>query len=174
MNKADEKEQTTVTASQELKSSLEFTKTYTDHISQFLTRFLGSMPFLIASVHFFLLWIIWNIGLLFDSKPFDPFPFPILNTIVSLFAIILSVSVLINQNRQGKVDKVQRQVEFEVNVRAENEITKVLSMLHEIHTKLGIDNSLDEELKKMKENIDVKEIHKVLEEGEQAESENKV
>jgi uncharacterized membrane protein len=63
------------------------------------------------------------------------------------------------------MDKIQQQVEFEVNVRAEEEITKVLNMLHDIQIKLGIQNLHDKELEQMKEIIDIKEIHKNIEEG---------
>ena len=80
---------------------------------------------------------------------------------VSIFAIILSVSVLISQNRQGKLDKLRQQVEFEVNVRAETEITKILQMLHEMQKKMGID-SHDSELEQMKENIDLQQIHRQM------------
>jgi len=83
---------------------------------------------------------------------------------VSLFAIILPVSVLINQNRQGRIDKISHQVEFEVNVRAENEITKVLKMLHEIHQHLGLATKKDEELEQMREQIDIAQVHQKLNE----------
>ncbi len=148
---------------QQLQSSLDFTKTPTDHVAVFIAETLGSLGFLVSCTLLFIVWIGWNLHL-FNAEPFDPFPCPILEMIVSLFAIILSVSVLINQNRQGRIDKIRQQVEFEVNVRAENEITKILSMLHEIHQKLGLESQQDIELEKMKEQIDIKNIHRKLDE----------
>jgi uncharacterized membrane protein len=145
-----------------LKSALEFTKTPTDKFTIFTTSILGSMAFLLGSLAFFTVWIIYN---LFGPSPFDRFPFPALEMVVSLFAIILSVTVLINQNRQGHMDKTRQQVDFEVNVRAEHEITKVLSMLHEIHHKMGINSGDDDkELQEMKEITDVKQIHQTIDE----------
>ena len=146
----------------EIKSALEFNKTRIDHFAIFMTNGLGSIYFLLSCVIFFCIWIGWN---MLNPKSFDPSPFSILEMLVSLFAIILSVTVLINQNRQRKMDKIQQQVEFEVNVRAEEEITKVLNMLHDIQIKLGIQNLHDKELEQMKEIIDIKEIHKNIEEG---------
>ncbi|WP_461448668.1 DUF1003 domain-containing protein [Mucilaginibacter sp.] len=151
----------------ELKSALEFRHTRTDHFSGFTTNVLGSVGFLIGSIMFFVIWITWN---LFGAHPFDPFPFPILEMAVSLFAIVLSVTVLINQNRQSRMDKTRQQVEFEVNVRAENEITMMLKMLHEIHQKLGLKTESDKELEEMKEVTDVKQIHQTIDENQ---SENK-
>ncbi|MFI5158493.1 MAG: DUF1003 domain-containing protein [Sphingobacteriales bacterium] len=145
----------------QLKSSLEFTKTRIDKFAVFTTNVLGSMTFLLGSLAFFSAWIIYN---LIAPNPFDRFPFPVLEMVVSLFAIILSVTVLINQNRQGHMDKVRQQVEFEVNVRAENEITMMLNMLHEIHQKLGLKTEEDKELEEMKEIIDVKLIHQTIDE----------
>ena len=55
--------------------------------------------------------------------------------------------------------------EFEVNVRAETEITKMLEMLHDIQRKLGIYKN-DPELEKMKETIDLDELHKKIDESD--------
>ena len=147
----------------ELRSSLDIPKTRTDTISVVGIRVLGSVQFLVGSAIFFIVWICWNLNLM-GLKPFDPFPCPILELSVSIFAIILSVSVLINQNRQGHMDKIRQQVEFEVNVRAEEEITKVLNMLHTIQQKLGIDTTGDTQLEEMKEATSVQQIHKNIDE----------
>jgi uncharacterized membrane protein len=145
-----------------LKSSLDFAQTRIDHLAVWITDIFGSMTFLVGCILFFILWISWNLHFIFFLKPFDPFPFNILQMVVSIFAIILSVSVLINQNRQGRIEKIRQQVEFEVNVLAENEITKVLGMLHEIHQHLGLNSKEDKELERMKEVTDINQIHLTL------------
>ncbi len=162
--KTDNPDETERLAEQELKSSLNFTKSLTDQLAVFIIDILGSMWFLVCCILIFIVWITWNLNLLPWLKPFDPYPFPILELAVSLFAIVLSVSVLINQNRQGRIDKISHQVEFEVNVRAENEITKVLNMLHDIHLHLGLETKKDAELEEMKEQTDIKLIHQALDE----------
>src|ERR1700743_1212610 len=149
-------------SSTEIKSTLDFNKTFADRFGTAIAAGFGSITFLIGCILSFVIWALWNIGLIPGLRPFDPFPFPILDMVVSLVAIMLSVSVLINQNRQGKIDKLQQQVEFEVNVRAEEEITKMLSMLHKIQQHLGIKNEDDAELEKMKETTDIHEIHKTI------------
>jgi uncharacterized membrane protein len=143
----------------QLQSSLNFTKTATDKLAVFITNIFGSMTFLFICIVFFALWICWNARLLPALQPFDPFPFSTLEMAVSIFAVILSVSVLINQNRQGRIEKIRQQVEFEVNVRAESEITKMLQMLHDLHQKMGIESHEDQELEKMKQQTDIHEIH---------------
>lgn len=143
---------------QEIRSHLPDKKTAPDRFAIFMTNIFGSLPFLCFCVLFVAVWITWNLGLLPGFHPFDVYPFPILELVVSVFAIILSVSVLISQNRLGRMEKIRQQVEFEVNIRAENEITKVLDMLHDIQKKMGIATS-DPELEEMKEPLDVKELH---------------
>lgn len=147
---------------QQLKSSLNFNKSKIDSLSVFIINILGSMFFLVICLFIFILWISWNLNFLPGLKPFDPFPFPILEMAVSLFAIVLSVSVLINQNRQGRIDKISHQVEFEVNVRAEKEITKILNMLHHMQQHLGLETTKDKELEEMKAPTDLNQIHQTL------------
>ncbi|TSJ40975.1 DUF1003 domain-containing protein [Mucilaginibacter corticis] len=144
----------------QLQSSLDIPKTSADKLAIFIANMFGSMIFLLICILLFTLWICWNTGLIPGLQPLDPFPFPALEMAVSIFAVILSVSVLINQNRQGRIEKIRQQVEFEVNVRAESEITKILRMLHEIHQKLGLNSAEDKELEKMKEQTD---LHKIRE-----------
>jgi len=153
-------------AAKELKSLLNFEKTWTDKVAVFIAGLFGSMAFLICCMLFFVIWICWNLNFLPVLKPFDPSPFPILQITVSIFAIILSISVLINQNRQGRIDKISQQVEFEVNVLAESEVTKMLNMLHELHQHLGLHTKEDRELEEMKEPTDISQIHQTLDDRE--------
>lgn len=148
-----------------LKSNLDINQSRSDRLAIFIANFFGSITFLCLCVLFFIFWITMNVGLVPGLKPVDPYPFPALEMSVSIFAVVLSVSVLTSQNRQGRMEKLRDQVEFEVNVRAENEITKVLAMLHEIQKKMGINSDADDELEQMKENLDIKKIHHKLEDG---------
>ena len=144
------------------------TRKKSDRIASFISNTLGSITFLFVCLCFFSLWITWNLNLLPHLKPFDPFPFPELEMVVSIFAIILSVAVLISQKRQGKMEKIRQNVEFEVNIRAEMEITKMLDMLHQIQKHLGIHSTTDHELEEMKKSIDIEELHQHIQDNDQA------
>jgi uncharacterized membrane protein len=124
----------------------------------FVSDFLGSVWFLCIILILIILYIIWNAGFIPWLHPFDPSPFNILDTILSVFAIILSITVLISQKRQRQMEKVREQVEFEVNVRAETEITKILEMLEQVQQKLGI-NTADEDMEQMKKKLDIRKLH---------------
>jgi len=91
-------------------------------IADWIAWFSGSMSFLFLNALFFAVWIGLNtLGL--GVKQFDPFPFGLLTMIVSLEAIFLSCFVLVSQNRQAQKDRVRADVEYEVNVRAEREVS---------------------------------------------------
>ncbi|MBL4675078.1 MAG: DUF1003 domain-containing protein [Mucilaginibacter sp.] len=145
-----------------LRSGLEFTKTRTDQVTVRVIAVLGSPVFLLTCILTFAMWIGWNLWP--HLYHFDPFPFPLLEMGVSIFAIVLSVTVLINQNRQSHIDTVQRDVEFEVNVRSEEEVTRLLKLVHEIHQKMGLSSGeSDRDLEEMKNETDLKAIHQAVE-----------
>ena len=119
-----------------------------DGVAHFITNTLGSLVFLCVYLIFVAGWLIWKRSNVTND----------LELFLSIFSIFLSVLVLISQKRQARIEKINEQVEFEVNLRAEKEITKVLEMLREIQEKLGIDEK-DPELDKMMESLDTKKLH---------------
>lgn len=129
-----------------------------DRFALLISDILGSAWFLLGCLTMMAFYILWNCGAVPGLKPFDHLPFNILDTILSAFAIVLSMTVLISQKRQRKLEKIREEVEFEVNVRAEKEITKILEMLHEIQLKVGIRKE-DKELEEMKKQTDITELH---------------
>ena len=121
-----------------LESYTEFEEKWADALAKFLTRSFGTLRFLILTLIFIILWIIVNIGLVPGINPFDLYPFFWLVTLVQLFSIILSIIILISQNQEMRINEVRQQMDFEINVRAEHEITKILHMIEEIHKEIGI------------------------------------
>jgi uncharacterized membrane protein len=90
-------------------------------VADWIAAFSGSIPFLLMHIVGFALWILLNVKL-FPFGNFDPFPFGFLTLVVSLEAIILSVFVLLSQNRQVARDKVHGDIEYDVNLKAEMQI----------------------------------------------------
>ena len=91
-------------------------------VADWIAWFSGSMPFLFVNAAWFAAWIAVN-TLPLGLHQFDPFPFGLLTMIVSLEAIFLSCFVLISQNRQAEKDHVRSDIEYDVNVKAELEVT---------------------------------------------------
>ena len=79
----------------------------------------------------FACWLVVNTGLS-PLKPFDPFPFSLLTSIVSLEAIFLTLLVLASQNRLTREADKRAHLDLQVNLLAEQEMTVVLHMLREL------------------------------------------
>src|ERR1044071_4542727 len=118
--KADELLRTRV--SRNVNEEMEEHSTPLQRIADWIAWFSGSMPFLMINALWFIIWITlneFNLGI----PQWDPFPFGLLTMIVSLEAIFLSCFVLVSQNRQAEKDRVRSDIEYEVNIKAELEVT---------------------------------------------------
>ena len=131
-------------------------------IADRIVTFSGSFAFLIINVLAFAIWILWNSKLL-GIKPFDPFPFVLLTTIVSLEAIILAIFVLISQNRQSRISDLRQEVDLQINLIAEEEITKMIHLLAGLYKAMNVNVEADSELKVMLQPTDWDAIEKRLE-----------
>lgn len=145
---------------QGFRAQLKTATTWSDKAADFFTGWFGTVTFLILNAAFFALWILWNTGYL-GFIPFDPFPFNLITTIVSLEAIFLSVIVLISQNRQSRIADLRQKMDFEIDVRAEDEITKILELLAELHAKAGLQKE-DAELKAMIQKTDLQKLEEEI------------
>lgn len=137
-------------------------RTFAERLADTLNYIFGDLRFAILNFVWFLVWILWNMNWIPGLKPFDPFPFGLLTMIVSLEAIFLSIFVLISQNRSAKTDKLRSEVDLQINLTSEQEITKVLSLLKMMMEKNGFDLSRDEDLPRMLKQIDTWEIERKL------------
>jgi uncharacterized membrane protein len=98
----------------------------------------GSMPFLFVHCGIFAVWILLNTGPLGTTiiGGFDPFPYGLLTMVVSLEAIILSVFVLLSQNRQAERDRVRNDIEYQVNLQAELEVMHLHEKMDHLNAEL--------------------------------------
>jgi CRP/FNR family cyclic AMP-dependent transcriptional regulator len=130
------------TASRDINEIHEDNRTTVMKIADWISEFSGSLPFLFIHCVLFFIWIILNVGPLGQTSigGWDPFPFGLLTMVVSLEAIILSVFVLLSQNRQVARDRVRNDIEYDVNLKAELEVM-------ELHKK--IDHLQEEVLARM-------------------------
>ena len=133
-------------------------------IAESLTTFFGTLTFLILNLIFFLGWLLINTGKIDRIPALDPFPFPLLTTIVSLEAIFLTIIVLMSQNRQNRTSTIRDELQLQVVLIAEKEITKTLKLMRLILKKQDIDIKNDMELEEMLKEIDASYIERKLEE----------
>src|SRR3954468_1502117 len=121
----------------------------------------SSTPFLVIHLLLFILWILWNIpgsGL----TAFDPYPYGMLTTIVSLEAIFLSIFVLVAQSTDARIGERREELTLQVNLRMEEEITKTLPLVAGLYARLGLQLADDPELRTMLEPLDPRKIESDL------------
>lgn len=140
-------------------------------LADLLTSQFGTLFFLVINILFFFIWIYINSGFVNGINVFDPYPFIFLTMTVSLEAIILSIIVLISQKRESQINSLRQELQLQVNLITEREITKVLKLLKEIRDEVKKDKERDEELEEMIKEVDTSYIERKLQEQIEA-SEN--
>jgi len=133
-------------------------------IADIITDFSGSMAFVYLHVAWFGFWILANAGW-FGLKPFDPFPYGLLTLVVSLEAIFLSAFVLISQNRLSEESDQRADLDLQIGLLTEHELTRVLRMLDEVRDHLGIETQ-DEELQELEEEVYLEDVLAEIEEAQ--------
>ena len=134
-----------------------------ERIANAITDFSGTMAFVYIHVAWFAAWILLNTGRL-GIEPFDPFPYGLLTMIVSLEAIFLSTFVLISQNQMSRESENRAELDLQINLLTERELTRVLVMLDAIQDKMGIDNETDWELLELEQVTQPEEVLRAIEE----------
>jgi uncharacterized membrane protein len=130
-------------------------------IADRMIGFASSTPFLVIHAFVFIAWIYWNLPFS-GMKKFDPYPYGMLTTIVSLEAIFLSIFVLMTQSRESKIGELREELTLQVNLRMEEEITKTLHLVAGLYSRLGLVLADDPELKAMLEPLDPKRMESDL------------
>ena len=98
--------------------------TFGERLADKIAKFGGSWAFLILFALFLIVWIGVNSFLLFTRPP-DPYPYILLNLILSCLAAIQAPIIMMSQNRQEAKDRIRSQHDYQVNLKAELEIRQL-------------------------------------------------
>lgn len=99
-----------------------------------LTKWMGSWVFIIAFLVFLILWMFVNIYAWIST--WDPYPFILLNLVLSCLAAIQAPIILMSQNRESQKDRIRSEYDYAVNRKAEREITDIKKQLDRIERRL--------------------------------------
>ena len=113
-------------------------RSHSERLSDSIAAFAGTWRFIFCHLVVIALWIAWNSALLPSLPKVDPFPFSLLNGIISLEGVLLATFVLIKQNRMGARADERSHLSLQVSMLAEQEITKVIQMLERMSHRLNI------------------------------------
>ncbi len=98
-------------------------------IADQIARYGGSWTFIFSFMALLSLWMLYNIE---TGKAFDPYPFILLNLVLSCMAAIQAPVIMMSQNRQATRDRVDAQHDYEVNMKTELEVLALHTKLDEL------------------------------------------
>ncbi len=105
--------------------------TFADHAADVIASFGGSWKFIIASIAFFTFWVVANTFLL-TRKPFDAFPFILLNLALNMITALQAPIIMMAQNRQAEKDRLRANLDYQVNLKNELLLSDIIRRLDEL------------------------------------------
>ena len=136
-------------------------KDFQQRIADAITCFTGSMRFVYIHALIYGTWIIINLPIMPTPK-FDP-NFVILAMVASVEAIFLTTFVLMTQNRMGQEAEQRAELDLQISLLAEHEVTRLITLVKAIGEKLDIEASKDPELPELQQDVEPEKVLDVME-----------
>jgi uncharacterized membrane protein len=126
--------------------------TFQDRLAQAIARFTGSMAFVYLHLVLYGFWIAANLGFVPGVRPWDE-TFVVLAMMASVEAIFLSTFILITQNRMAAAADERADLDLQISLLTEHELTKVVAMVDAIAGHLGVRHEASEEVNELKRDV---------------------
>ena len=136
-------------------------KSRDQRIADRITRFTGSMRFIYLHAFIYGAWIVVNLPFVPLPK-FDP-TFVALAMVASVEAIFLTTFVLMTQNRMSEQQEKRAELDLQISLLAEHEVTRLIRLVREIGEKLDVPGSKDPELPELQKDVAPEEVLDVME-----------
>ena len=107
-------------------------KTSGQRAADWITKWAGSWAFILGFFVLIAIWMSLNISFLMQykiGKPWDPYPFILLNLVLSCLAAIQAPIILMSQNRTAQRDRLKADFDYRINKKAEKEIREIKNLL---------------------------------------------
>src|SRR5574338_651651 len=130
---------------------------FEEHVASAITRFSGSMRFVYLHALAYGFWIIANLGWIPGLSAWDP-TFVVLAMIASVEAIFLSTFILITQNRMAAQEDRRAELDVQVSLLAEAEITKLVELVSEMARRMDVPASGLGDIEEMKRQVAPEEV----------------
>ena len=115
-----------------------------------IAKFAGSWAFIFSFTAVLILWMVGNV--LLSKRAFDPYPFILLNLVLSCVAAIQAPLIMMSQNRQEEKDRRRAENDYKVNLKTEimiedlyDKVNAILAKQSELEKQLQMDNRTDEQ-----------------------------
>jgi uncharacterized membrane protein len=126
--------------------------TLQERIAEAITRFTGSMTFVYLHLAFFGFWIVANLGWIPGVPKWDE-SFVVLAMWASVEAIFLSTFVLISQNRMQAAADKRADLDLQISLLAEHEVTKLAALVSAMADRMGVRTEVDAEMEEVTQDI---------------------
>jgi uncharacterized membrane protein len=123
-----------------------------ERVAEAITRFTGSMRFVYLHLAFFGFWIVANLGWVPGVAAWDP-SFVVLAMVASVEAIFLSTFVLISQNRMAAAADKRADLDLQISLLAEHEVTRLATMVSGIADRMGVKTEADADLEEITRDV---------------------
>ena len=110
-------------------------ETQADRVADRVARFGGSWRFIGSFGAALVVWVALNVLI---PRPWDPYPYILLNLFLSMLAAIQAPIIMMSQNRQDTKDRLRGELDYRVNLKAEVEISQVLERLNRVEDQLDV------------------------------------
>src|SRR5215212_10265687 len=140
--------------------------TLQERIADAITRFTGSMLFVYIHIAIFGFWIVANLGWVPGVPTWDE-SFVVLAMWASVEAIFLSTFVLISQNRMAATADKRADLDLQISLLAEHEVTKLVTLVSAIADRMGVTTEVDEELDEITQDVAPEAVLDEIEETDQ-------
>jgi uncharacterized membrane protein len=140
-----------------------------EKLARAVTRFAGSMHFVYVHAALYGAWIVANLGWIPGVKPWDP-SFVVLAMIASVEAIFLSTFILITQNRMAAAADRRAELDLQVSLLAEAEITKLVELVSMIAERMHVSTAEQQEIEEMKKRVAPEAVLDAIEKTEEEEA----
>jgi uncharacterized membrane protein len=137
---------------------------FQDKLANAISRFAGSITFVTIHAALVIAWVLVNVSLT-PFRPFDP-TFVILATVASVEAIFISTFILISQNRAAAAADRRADLDLQISLLSEHEVTRLIELVARIADKLGIEEARNPELDELKRNVAPEAVLERIEESE--------
>jgi len=120
--------------------------TLADRAADIIAEFGGSWKFIFTAIGFLIVWVVMNTVLLWQ-KPFDKYPFILLNLVLNMIFALQAPIIMMSQNRQSHKDRLRADLDYQLNLKNElalNEILERLKPLERDYLRLASDKENDE------------------------------
>ena len=143
-------------------------RTVAEQYSDSIATFVGSLPFVVLHLTVFAGWILLNTVSTFQH--FDPAPFSLLGTCVTMEGIVLASLILMRQARVSKRNDERDHLMLQIMMLTEKEITAVIKMDRQIAGSMGLQKVVDnQEIKALSQQTSIADVAQAIQEGLPAE-----